>query len=212
MKKNKFVKILIIIILVILGILLIHIVRNFIIFSNLNKKISSLENKDNIYVNIDAPTYVAEKFKYGNETKQIVSKKGADISFINFEKDNKLITIVKENGEIVSRDEYDNQDKVEQSFLVNYCEYYSIVEKIQSSIGTRIYTEKLDGIDCYVLTGYNTNFIYNGNSTGVKLYIEKETGLARMIVDKINEDGKELEDVLKYKYEFDKIKGDIGIE
>ena len=51
----------------------------------------------------------------------------------------------------------------------------------------------------------NTNFLYNTNTTKMTIYVEKNTGLKKKIVEEVNENG-EIKEISKdFEYEFNNV-------
>ena len=70
---------------------------------------------------------------------------------------------------------------------------------------SKIYTEKVDGYECYVIDSMkNTNAIYSEGTISLKMYLNKETGLAVKVVETIrSEDGSTKENITTYNQKFD---------
>ena len=61
----------------------------------------------------------------------------------------------------------------------------------------------MDEKQCYELSSlYNSNFMYSENKKEIKAYIEKDTGLPIKLIEVVNENGKNVENVTTYKYQF----------
>ena len=117
------------------------------------------------------------QYLYDNERKLFVEKG-----------DKKTVTTTEKPEEIVA------------SVLVSYTSYENFWQLLFNSITSSITTAQLDGKECYVISSsYNLNFIYEGDSDTVKVYIDKETGLA-LKCEEVNNNR-----ITKYQYSFDTV-------
>ena len=75
-------------------------------------------------------------------------------------------------------------------------------ERLLNSIFISISSEDVDGVDCYVLNGKMRNVLYKDGSKSYKVYLEKDTGLVKQIIEEYEKNGQLKKAVSKYRYEF----------
>lgn len=195
---KKVLKIVGIILLILIVLFLIHTVRNYIIISKLNSKISQYELSDNYHIRI------VNKYESG------------EILTINYyRKGNKQVRITERdaNNQIVKMSAYGNGERIDLFFdteaektanldigstilemeIYNGFNYNTIQENIIQSMFSTIKSEEYNGKKCYRLT----------NKEGT-LLIEKETGLRIK--------GYAEDEEIEFEYEFDKVDEAVFVE
>lgn len=222
---KKFVKWILIIIVAILLYSIIFTGRKVIILSNLDKAIIDLKNtKDNIYVKTtkkenSTSDSLKETFIKGEIRKDILQStntaptiiKMTEIMYPKEKKmyieagEDKLLSIIQNTNNISNRDNIIN--------AINYDNIRdnNLFEKIGLAINTSVKTVKIDGINCYELSGTNSPIFYenyNENVVGISLYLEKDTGLPIKLVEKVEENGTEKECIIEYEVKFDCVTDD----
>lgn len=218
MKLWKKILIVIVIILIIfVGITL----RKLIILNDIDNKVSKLENNnDNIYIEVivNNGTHISKltRFIKDNIDKVIVENidnKGEKTTTIQITYPNQRKVFTEKDGMKVMSvyDEtapkrgahIENTTSSSYSSIVNFAYNNSIPEKILDSVLTNIKDMKMDEKQCYELSSlYNSNFMYSENKKEIKAYIEKDTGLPIKLIEVVNENGKNVENVTTYKYQF----------
>lgn len=203
MKKRIFITILLIMI-IIVGTLFINIARKIIIIKDLQSKISKYQEKDNFYVKIITDSFTSEKFVKDNKIKEVLHRNtdSGDIYIIQVTEDDEIRTYTinsnSKNLYIMKTEKNDERVKVG-----SYVDAENINELLYNSLVSKIYEEELDGEKCYVIDSLkNTNIgAYVSETTSIKIYLSKETGLAIKILE-TEENGKEnINERLEYKFD-----------
>ncbi len=206
MKVKKILKIIGIIIVILIILLLIHTIRNFIIITDLQNKISQYSNSNNYY------------------TKSIATENnGTVITMEYYKKDNKQVVFLERNlnGEINKISMYDNGEKTDTYAetkdskiaqldsgtiisinIYNQLETDNNWQTFLGSIFTKIKSTNYNGKECYIVKGFlSSNSL---NFENAETYIEKDTGL---FVKNISEDI-----TTEREYEFDNVEDTIFTE
>ena len=161
------------IILVLLGLT----ARKFLIFTQLDNKNKVQQANTNVYAKVETQFYTVEMYRKGDCVKQVIYKTNQDVILTQLTRPDCRI-FYTDDGKEKTRKIYQEQFLIEnQNIIANYMNYFTLGEKIISSIGSQITSEIADGKECYVISGYNTNFVYDANAKEYKLYIDKQTGL-----------------------------------
>lgn len=180
--ENKQKKILVIFLILLLLILLFFVyntIRKFIIFTNLENKISNLNTQNNIYSKSENNSQILEKYKKGTKIKTVLTNKDTNEIKISYE------------------DSSDNSD-----IIGNYATHFSSFEKLKSSVTAHISTEKISGKKYYVISDKNNiNWSIPDDCQSMKVYFEKETGLPIKIIVEYKEKTEEY----TYTYTFDTV-------
>jgi hypothetical protein len=208
MKKKKILKIIGIILLVVIAVFLIHSIRNYVIITNLQNKVSKY---------VDSTNY---------HTKYVTtSDNGTNITINYYKKDNKQhISIERElNGEKSTVLAYDNGDGLDmfiesndskiaklgsgtllEMYNLNYIETESNWQTFLWGSQASIKSTQYNGKECYIVKGFESSMAIAYDSE--QAYINKETGL----VEKLVSDDSTSERV--YEYEFDNVDDSIFVE
>ncbi|MCI9015621.1 MAG: hypothetical protein HFJ53_00395 [Clostridia bacterium] len=222
--KMKLWKKILIVIIILLAIFSIMISRKVIILANLDKKVTDCENNnDNIYIKatFDFNNYKSEmeRYIYNDVDKIILEKIDSDgrktkiiqIIYPNERKnyiqveDNKIMNVYKESAP-VRGSHIENKHSSSYSVIMNFTYNTNILERILSALVTKIKTIEIDGIKCYELSNlFNSKFLYSQNAIGLKIYINKETGLPVKAVELVNNNGNERKNITTYEYKFNKV-------
>lgn len=177
--KTKCLKILLLVIAIIVCIFIAIVARRTIILSEIDKKVTELENNSNNF-------YIKTTFIDENNYTTLIERyiKG-DVSKLVMEK-----TTPEGKNAKISNPAYSMSKR----------------ELIVNAIVTSIKTKKIDGKDYYMLSSkMNTNFLYNTNTTKMTIYVEKDTGLTTKIVEDVNENG-EIKEIYKdFEYKFNNV-------
>ncbi len=206
MKMKKILKVLVIIIAVLILVLLIHTIRNYVIITGLQSKISEYSNSTNYY------------------TKSVAKEEnGTIITMEYYKKDNKEVVFLERNlnGEITKVSMYNNGERTDTFTetkdskiaqlnsgtlmsvgIYNRLETENNWQTILGSITSRVRSTKYNDKDCYIVSGFmsSTSLTFEGAET----YIEKDTGLFAKNI----EGGLETE----REYEFNNVKDLIFTE
>ncbi len=190
---------------IVLSIFIIITIRKFVIYTNLNYLNKEQQNIGNIYCKFTTEGQIIETYTKGNIKKSVLKN------------NSKIITqITKPDYWIVYEDDGVNKTRTKQfpkkteTYIVsesenkipNYADFTILFEKIWSSICSSIRTETVDGQDYYVISGHNVNFVYLENTKNVKVYINKNTGLAYKKIETIKENGNIRDKISTFEYKF----------
>lgn len=203
---RKILKIVLIIILIAFILVIAHTVRNYIIITNLQSKITSYSNSTNYY------------------TKSIAHENnGTIITMDYYKKDNKEVVFLERNlnGEIVKLSIYNNGERTDTFIetsnsktvklnsgnllavnIYNYLETENNWQTILGSVVSFIMPTNYNGKDCYTITGFMSSSALSFDKQ--KVYVEKDTGL----YVKLDEG----ETVTEREYEFNNVNDSIFTE
>ena len=202
-KKIKIWKIVLGVIVLIFFLFVIFLTRKMIILSSLENKLAGYQEKNNIYVKTEITdsennTTFEKYYKDGIE-KDVLSIPNREEKITQYLYDNeRKLFVEKEDKKTVTTTE--KPEEIVASVLVSYTSYEDFWQLLFNSITASITTAQLDGKECYVISSsYNLNFIYEGDSDTVKVYIDKETGLA-LKCEEVNNNR-----ITKYQYSFDTV-------
>lgn len=207
MKIKKVLKIIGIIIAVLIILVLIHTIRNYIIVTDLQSKISNYQDSKNYHIKSVAN-----------------SNDGTTNTKIDYyRKDNKQAIFIERNtnGEIVKLSIYDNGERVDtftetqesktaklnsgEMMPINIYNYLETDNKWQTFLGcinARIKTTNLNGKEYYIAKEFLSSTSLT--SEGEEIYIDKETGLFFKSIES---------DIISERYyEFDKVEDSIFTE
>ncbi len=193
--KKRILKIIGIILLIVIAIFLIHTIRNYVIISDLQEKISKYVNSTNY------------------RTKSVTTENdGSIVTMEYYKKDNKEVVFMERNLNGERKDTfYDNKegktvqlntDNLVSVNIYNFMESDNKWQTLFGSIFANIKSANCDGKDCYIIKGFLSSMSLN--STSSETYIEKDTGLYFKTVDG--------ENISKKEYEFDKVDDSIFVE
>ncbi len=202
-KKIKIWKIVLGVIVLIFFLFVIFLTRKMIILSSLENKLAGYQEKNNIYVKTEITdsennTTFEKYYKDGIE-KNVLSIPNREEKITQYLYDNERKLFV-EKGDKKTVTTTEKPEEIVASVLVSYTSYENFWQLLFNSITSSITTAQLDGKECYVISSsYNLNFIYEGDSDTVKVYIDKETGLA-LKCEEVNNNR-----ITKYQYSFDTV-------
>lgn len=208
MKNKRVLKIIGIILLIIVTLILIHTIRNTIIISNLQNKVTKYSNSNNYH--LKSTTYVDEN------TTMIINK---------YQKNEKQLLILERivNDEKVKISVYDSGSRIDM-FTETQDEKVAQLGKANSIIGIQVLdvlqtdnlwqtilyglpaiirTTDIDGYECYTVNNFLSPYYLVGENK-TEYNIDKETGLVmKSTID---------ETIAIREYEFDKVDDSIFIE
>lgn len=183
LEKKKMVKmilkVILCIIVIMIVILLVHTIRNYVIITNLQNKISQFSNSTNYY------------------TKSVANESnGTIITMKYYKKDNREVVFLERNlnGEITKVSMYNNGERTDTYAetkdskvvqlnsgilmsinIYNYLETENNWQTFLGSICSTVKSTSYNGKECYIIKGFmsSTSLTFEGAET----YIEKDTGL-----------------------------------
>lgn len=212
MEKKQIVKnvlkVMLIIIAILIVTLIIHSIKNYIIITDLQKKISKYDDSSNYFIKSVS-----------------TESNGTIIKSEYYQKDDKQVLFLEKiaNEEIVKMSMYNNGKRIDtfaetkdvkevtlnskQLININIINYLETDNKWQTIIGSvisKIKSTKYNGKDCYIVKGFmsSSSLSYEKQET----YIDKDTGLVLKIktTDIING--------IEYEYEFNNVDDKIFVE
>ena len=180
MKIKKVLKTIGIVISILIILVLIHTIRNYIIITDLQSKISNYQDSKNYHIKSVANS----------------NDGTTNIKMDYYRKDNKQVIFIERNanGESVKLSMYDNGERVDtftdtqdtktaklnsgELMTVNIYNYLETDNKWQTLLGciiAKIKSTNLNGKECYIVKGFLSSTSLT--SEGAETYIDKETGL-----------------------------------
>lgn len=179
MKIKKVLKILGIIIAILIILVLIHTIRNYVIITGLQNKISQYSNSSNHYIKSVATesngTIVTMEY-YKKDDKQAVLLErnvNGEISKISMYNNGKRTDTFWENKENKTA-KLDNKTTIVVN-IYNGLETDNKWQTLWSSITSSIKSTNYNGKECYIIKGFMSSTSLT--SKGAETYIEKDTGL-----------------------------------
>lgn len=202
--KKKIITTLLIIFVILLTIFGINTIRKFMIIKDLQNKVAKCEAKENIYSKVVSESAEVEKFIKDDVEKIVMKKRNNAVTIIQVIEphERRFYTIA---GEQKILHKYKEEKNPLSSKVVSFVDTTTWLETLRDSVVSKIYTEKIEGKDCYVIDSLkNTNAIYSSGAISLKIYLNKETGLAVKAIETVkNEDGTIEEWVTTYEQKFD---------
>ena len=180
MKTKKVLKIIGIVMAILIILILIYTIRNYIIITDLQSKISNYQDSKNYHIKSVANS----------------NDGTTNIKMDYYRKDNKQVIFIERNanGESVKLSMYDNGERVDtftdtqdtktaklnsgELITVNIYNYLETDNKWQTLLGcitAKIKSTNLNGKECYIVKGFLSSTSLT--SEGAETYIDKETGL-----------------------------------
>ena len=206
MNKKKILKIIGIVLLIVIVIFLIHTIRNYLIITDLQNKVSQYQNSKNYAIKSVA-----------------TESNGTTIDLHYYKKDNKEALFLERNlNEDISKiSVYNNGERIDTFFdtpegkiaqlnsgnmmavnIYNLTETDSKWQTILGSVAAKIKSVDYNGKECYVIKGFLST--YSLNFEAGETYIDKETGLFVKTI--------EGERTTERSYTFDNVEDNIFIE
>lgn len=183
--KKKILKIIGIILLIVIAIFLIHTIRNYVIISDLQNKISKYANSTNY------------------RTKSVTTENdGSVVTMEYYKKDNKEVVFLERmaNNEVTKISMYSNGERTDvftetkdskvaqlnsgtimSLGIYNHLENDSKWQTILGCISAKIKSVDYNGKECYIVKEFMSSTSLT--SEGVETYIDKETGLFVKSID-----------------------------
>lgn len=206
MKVKRVLKIIVIIIAILIILVVIHTIRNYIIITDLQNKISKYYNISNYFIKSVA-----------------TQDNGVIITMEYYKKDNRQVVFMERdlNGEINKIIMYNNGERTNTFFetkdskiaqlnsgtitdinIYNYLETDNKWQTFLSCINSKIKLIDYNGKECYVIKDFmSSNFLTNEDT---EIYINKETGLFVRTI--------EPETVSEREYEFNNVDDSVFVE
>lgn len=206
MNKKKILKIIGIVLLIVIVIFLIHTIRNYLIITDLQNKVSQYQNSKNYAIKSVATesngTTIDLQYYRKDEKEALFLERNAngDVSKIS----------VYNNGERIDMFWENKENKIAQlgSGAIMSVNIYNLTETdnkwqtILGSIMANIKSADYNGKECYVIKGFLST--YSLNFEAGETYIDKETGLFVKTI--------EGERTTERSYTFDNVEDNIFIE
>lgn len=210
---KKVLKLIFIIIFLFIILYISFVIRNVVILTKLDNKVTELNNtKNNIY---KAITYTGNPhmgadlkiYKKDEVVKYVTSMKDGSVSITEYcyPEVKRIYTVTKDDKFFDEKNE--KFDPVFPAYVDNYTNCINFYDLILSAIHTRIKNVEIDGKKCYQLSGNNSPlFLYYGTSEeyiSMELYLEKDTGIPVKQIEKLNIDDNNVEYITDFEYSFD---------
>lgn len=207
MKIKKVLKIIGIIISILIILMLIHTIRNYIIITDLQSKISNYQNSKNYHIksvaNSEDGTTNTKMDYYRKNNKQAIfierNTNGETIKLSMYDNGERVDTFIETQD---SKNAKLNSDDLMTVNIYNYLETDNKWQTFLGSITARIKSTNLNGKECYIVKGFLSSTSLT--SEGAEIYIDKETGLFLKTT--------EVEIITERDYEFDKVEDSIFTE
>ena len=207
MKIKKVLKIIGIIISILIILMLIHTIRNYIIITDLQSKISNYQNSKNYHIksvaNSEDGTTNTKMDYYRKDNKQAIfierNTNGETIKLSMYDNGERVDTFIETQD---SKNAKLNSDDLMTVNIYNYLETDNKWQTFLGSITARIKSTNLNGKECYIVKGFLSSTSLT--SEGAEIYIDKETGLFLKTT--------EVEIITERDYEFDKVEDSIFTE
>lgn len=208
-KKIKIGKYIAIVLLVLCMIVIVLTARKMIIFHTIQEKIAKYENSTNLYVKTvserSATVESFEKFILGDLEKDVIISKDKPTKVTQYLTPTQRTMYIDSGEKKVMNISHDENVLTSTTKVVNYVGYDNFIILLGNAFLTRVTEEKMDGKECYVVSGYVNGFLYTQDTIEVKVYIDKETGLTKKLVEVVKEEGKKKEYTITYTYQLDSV-------
>lgn len=207
MKIKKVFKIIGIIIPILIILMLIHTIRNYIIITDLQSKISNYQNSKNYHIksvaNSEDGTTNTKMDYYRKNNKQAIfierNTNGETIKLSMYDNGERVDTFIETQD---SKNAKLNSDDLMTVNIYNYLETDNKWQTFLGCITARIKSTNLNGKECYIVKGFLSSTSLT--SEGAEIYIDKETGLFLKTT--------EVKIITERDYEFDKVEDSIFTE
>lgn len=209
-KKGKGGKIFLVIILLIILAIVIHYVRNQLIFSKINnaaKNYTSIENYEikREIIGTDEKNTTDAKYLNGLYKVTLTTSDNVKITLVTMQ--NKVAMLTEKDGAKTVR--FVNKDKVILNGIIGLKNRTFTSNKWYDNCCSMIHTKKENGKEYYVISGFNSNLLPTVGAN-VEAYVNKKTGLIERLVE-TKKDGKAAS-ITTYQYEFNNVRNtDLGI-
>lgn len=206
-KGKKILKIVLIIVAILIAVLFIHTIRNYVIITNLQSKLSNYEKNTNYHI------YSVSEQENGMKMEiNYYTKNDKEVMFLERTLNNDTVKMsVYNNGQrkdmfVETKDTKTVQLNVEPILNVKINNILETDNNMQTLIGSfacKINTTNYNNKKCYVISNFMGSGLLNGTEKE-EMYIEKDTGLyVKSIMDN---------ERMERQYEFDNVDDSIFIE
>ena len=209
-KKGNGGKVFLVILLILILAIIIHYVKNQMIFAkiyNTAKDYVSIENYEvkREITGTDINNTTDAKYLNGLYKVTFTQSDNSKLTIVTMQ--NKEAMLTEKNG--VKTIKFLDKDKVSLNGIIGLENHTFTSNEWYNNFCSKICTKNEDGKEYYVISGFNSNIMpMVGNHA--EAYINKETGLIEKIVE-TGKDGNEVQ-TTTYKYEFNNVKTtDLGI-
>lgn len=209
-KKGNGGKVFLVILLILILAIIIHYVKNQMIFAkiyNTAKDYVSIENYEvkREITGTDINNTTDAKYLNGLYKVTLTQSNNAKVTMVTMQ--NKVAIFTEKDG--VKTVRFSDKDNVNLNGIIGLENHTFTSNEWYNNFCSKICTKNEDGKEYYVISGFNSNIMpMVGNHA--EAYINKETGLIEKIVE-TGKDGNEVQ-TTTYKYEFNNVKTtDLGI-
>jgi len=209
-KKGNGGKVFLVILLILILAIIIHYVKNQMIFAkiyNTAKDYTSIENYEvkREITGTDINNTTDAKYLNGLYKVTFTQSDNSKLTMVTMQ--NKVAIFTEKNG--VKTVRFSNKDKVDLNGIIGLENRTFTSNEWYNNCCSMIHTKTEDGKEYYVISGFNSNIMPTVGSHA-EVYINKENGLIEKIVE-TGKDGNEVQ-TTTYKYEFNNVKTtDLGI-
>ena len=209
-KKGNGGKVFLVILLILILAMIIHYVKNQMIFAkiyNTAKDYVSIENYEvkREITGTDINNTTDAKYLNGLYKVTLTQSNNAKVTMVTMQ--NKVAIFTEKDG--VKTVRFLDKDNVNLNGIIGLENHTFTSNEWYNNCCSMIHTKTEDGKEYYVVSGFNSN-LFPMTGDHVEAYINKETGLIEKIVE-TGKDGNEVQ-TTTYKYEFNNVKTtDLGI-
>lgn len=209
-KKGNGGKVFLVILLILILAIIIHYVKNQMIFAkiyNTAKDYTSIENYEvkREITGTDINNTTDAKYLNGLYKVTFTQSDNSKLTIVTMQ--NKVAIFIEKNG--VKTIKFLDKDKVNLNGIIGLENHTFTSNEWYNNFCSKICTKNEDGKEYYVISGFNSNIMPTVGSHA-EVYINKENGLIEKIVE-TGKDGNEVQ-TTTYKYEFNNVKTtDLGI-
>lgn len=209
-KKGNGGKVFLVILLILILAIIIHYVKNQMIFAkiyNTAKDYVSIENYEvkREITGTDINNTTDVKYLNGLYKVTLTQSNNAKVTMVTMQ--NKVAIFTEKDG--VKTVRFSDKDNVNLNGIIGLENRTFTSNEWYNNFCSKICTKNEDGKEYYLVSGFNSN-LFPRTGDHVEAYINKETGLIEKIVE-TGKDGNEVQ-TTTYKYEFNNVKTtDLGI-
>jgi cell division protein FtsL len=209
-KKGNGGKVFLVILLILILAIIIHYVKNQMIFAkiyNTAKDYTSIENYEVKRESTGTDINNTTDAKYLNGLYKVTFTQSDNSKLTMVTMQNKVAIFTEKNG--VKTVRFSDKNNVNLNGIIGLENHTFTSNEWYNNCCSMIHTKTEDGKEYYVISGFNSNIMPTVGSHA-EVYINKENGLIEKIVE-TGKDGNEVQ-TTTYKYEFNNVKTtDLGI-
>lgn len=182
--------------------------RKIIILTSLKDKVAEYRQSTDVHIKTESGEISVETFITNDMHKLVLNYRTKNLVLTQIEDYNmNEQRTYFDSGEIKSLDiKKDVSEFMQIIPMYTFADSQNLLETIVNSVNSKIYTEDVDGMKCYVIESTkNTNFGFSGEPINGKGYVNKETGLKVKFIETVENYGEISDKVTTYEYSFDKI-------